>query len=184
MTINYSPPHLHKTKTSAQLIVHGEPFLMLAGELHNSSLSSARFMQDVYPEMRKMNVNTLLGSVTWEMIEPEEGRFDFAELDAVIEGARQHDMHLVLLWFGSFKNALSTYVPGMSRISDVAQFRDLHYLSLGQERRQALPACACSRSRRQIEDNRTAATVERASMDSRCESIRAAHEAPPRSRRQ
>ena len=77
---------------------------MLGGELQNSSLSSAEYMDEVWPKMVATNVNTLLGSVTWEMIEPEEGNFDFAELDEVILGARRHGLHLILLWFGSFKN--------------------------------------------------------------------------------
>jgi len=51
-----------------------------------------------------MNINTVLGCVTWEDIEPDEGNFDFAVLDGVIERARAHGLHLVLLWFGSFKN--------------------------------------------------------------------------------
>jgi Domain of unknown function (DUF5597)/Beta-galactosidase len=120
-------PHLRPTKNSAQLIVQGKPFLMLAAELHNSSLSSAEYMSTVWQNMVDMNINTLLGSVTWEMIEPEEGHFDFSELDKVIFGAREHGMHLVLLWFGSFKNALSTYVPKWVK-KDVKRFPRLKVL--------------------------------------------------------
>lgn len=98
---------------------------MLAGELHNSSLSSAKYMSTVYADMKYMNLNTLLGSVTWEMVEPTEGNFDFTELDAVLEGARENDLKLVLLWFGSFKNALSTYVPGWVK-RDVKRFPRVH----------------------------------------------------------
>lgn len=58
-------PHLRKTKTSSQLIVKGKPFLVLAGELHNSSLSDPAYMSTVWPNMKAMHVNTLLGSVTW-----------------------------------------------------------------------------------------------------------------------
>lgn len=54
-----------------------------------------------------MNINTVLGSVTWEDIEPDEGNFDFTILDGVVKGARAHGLHLVLLWFGSFKNGRS-----------------------------------------------------------------------------
>lgn len=120
-----STPHLRRTKNSAQLIANGKPFLMLAGELHNSSLSSAAYMSELWPKMKHMNLNTLLGSVTWEMIEPTEGSFDFSELDKIIIDARKHDMHLVLLWFGSFKNALSTYVPGWVK-KDVKRFPRVH----------------------------------------------------------
>ncbi|KAL2828578.1 glycoside hydrolase superfamily [Aspergillus pseudoustus] len=104
-------PHLRRDNNDTRLIVNGKPFLMLAGELHNSSLSSARYMADVWPAMKKQGINTLLGSVSWEQIEPFEGTFEFSELDEVILGARKHDMRLVLLWFGAYKNALSTYAP-------------------------------------------------------------------------
>ncbi|KAF5589956.1 DNA recombination protein [Fusarium pseudocircinatum] len=104
-------PHLRRNENSKQLIVNGRPFLMRAGELQNSSLSSVEYMEPVWQKMVDTNINTLLGSVTWEMIEPEEDIFDFSVLNEIIIAARKHSMHLVLLWFGSFKNGLSTYVP-------------------------------------------------------------------------
>jgi hypothetical protein len=129
-------PHLRKTKTSSQLIVNGEPFLMLSAELHNSTLSSAKYMADdkIWQNMRDMHINTLLGSVSWEQIEPVEGQFDFSNLDAVILAARQHGMNLVLLWFGSFKNALSTYVPAWVK-KDVKRFPRVHTLEVGGKRK-------------------------------------------------
>lgn len=99
-----SIPRLVDTAWSKQLHVKGKPFLMRAGELQNSSLTSPEYMDTVWQKMVDTNYNTLLGCVTWEMIEPEEGVFDFAVLDQVILGARRHGLHLVLLWFGSFKN--------------------------------------------------------------------------------
>ncbi|KAJ9144598.1 Glycoside hydrolase [Pleurostoma richardsiae] len=126
-----SIPHLQRTANgNTHLIVKGEPFLMLAGELHNSSLSSARYMAEVWPAMKAQSINTLLGSVTWETIEPEEGRFDFAELDRVLAGAREHAMHLVLLWFGTYKNGISTYVPRWVK-RDARRFPRVHVLEAG-----------------------------------------------------
>ncbi|EWZ28878.1 glycoside hydrolase superfamily [Fusarium oxysporum Fo47] len=104
-------PHLQPTANSAQLIVKGQPFLMLPAELQNSSLSSADYMSSVWSDLKAANFNTVLGSVSWDAIEPEEGKFDFSELDKIILDARQHGLHLVLLWFGSYKNATSSYVP-------------------------------------------------------------------------
>ncbi|KXJ85542.1 glycoside hydrolase [Microdochium bolleyi] len=127
-------PHLHHGPNGIQLIVKGKPFLMLAGELHNSSLSSARFMADVWPAMKAQSINTLLGSVSWEMIEPTEGYFDFSELDVVIKGAREHGMHLVLLWFGTYKNGISTYVPHWVK-RDTKRFPRVHVLEAGGRKR-------------------------------------------------
>jgi hypothetical protein len=84
--------------------------------------------------MKAMHVNTLLGSVSWEQIEPFEGQFDFSNLDAIILAAREHGLKLVLLWFGSFKNALSTYVPAWVK-KDIKRFPRAHTLEAGGKRR-------------------------------------------------
>lgn len=97
-------PQLRDTPTGKQLIVNGKPFLILGGELQNSSFTSADYMDTVWQKMVDTNYNTLLGCVCWESIEPVEGQFDFKELERVILGARKHGLHLILLWFGSFKN--------------------------------------------------------------------------------
>lgn len=106
-------PHLTRSANgNTQLIVDGKPFPMLGGELHNSSLSSAKFMDEVFPAMAAQSVNTLLGAVSWEDIEPKDGEFNFIQVDGVQRGARQNSMRLVLIWFGTYKNDLSSYVPG------------------------------------------------------------------------
>lgn len=104
-------PHLRKNENSKQLIVKGRPFLMRAGELQNSSLTSVEYMEPVWQKMIDTNINTLLGCVTWENIEPQEDNFDFSVLDEIILAARKHRMHLVLLWFGSFKNGKTHCCP-------------------------------------------------------------------------
>jgi beta-galactosidase GanA len=103
-------PHLRKTETGQQLIVNGRPFLSLAGELQNSSLTSAEYMDTVWQKLADTHFNTVLGCVTWEDIEPVEDEFNFTELDKVILGARKHGLHLVLLWFGSFKNGMFPFI--------------------------------------------------------------------------
>ena len=82
----------------------GTPFLARAGELQNSSLSSSAHMNKQWANLVAQNLNTVLGSVSWEQVEPVEGHFDWAELDEVIKDARTYGLKLVLLWFGTWKN--------------------------------------------------------------------------------
>jgi beta-galactosidase GanA len=99
-------PHLRNIPPSKQLYVNGKPFLIRGAELQNSSMTSADYVKDIWPRLVETNVNTVLGCVTWLQTEPMEGNFDFDELDRIIEGARQHNLRLILLWFGSFKNVM------------------------------------------------------------------------------
>jgi beta-galactosidase GanA len=106
-----SIPQLQKQGTATQLIVNGKPFLMLAGETGNSSASDLTYLDSIWPKIVKMNLNTLLVPVYWELIEPVEGKFDFSLVDGAIKGARKHHIKLVFLWFGSWKNSMSCYAP-------------------------------------------------------------------------
>ncbi|QMU27849.1 beta-galactosidase [Adhaeribacter radiodurans] len=107
----YKPPHLEKKGSTMQLVVKDKPFLVLGGELHNSTVSGAAYMRPVWAQMKQKYLNTVLVPVYWELIEPEEGKFDFALVDSLIYGARKQNLHLGILWFGAFKTTYSTYVP-------------------------------------------------------------------------
>lgn len=104
-------PHLEKRAKAVQLMVEGRPYLILGGELHNSSSSSLAYLEPFWPELAQAHLNTVLAAVSWELIEPREGKFDFHLVDGMIEQARKNNLHLVLLWFGSWKNSASTYAP-------------------------------------------------------------------------
>jgi GH35 family endo-1,4-beta-xylanase len=144
-----SLPHLEKIERGQQLIVDGKPFLMLGGELQNSSMTSAAYMDTVWQKLADTNVNTVLGCVTWEDIEPKEGEFDFSELDKIIKGARAHGLRLVLLWFGSFKNGKGQQASKciFSNITQVSQHMSLpgrrRISSVSLERTFAKPGAFC-----------------------------------------
>ena len=105
-------PVLEKRGEATQLIVDGEPFLVLGGELHNSSSSSREYMAPYWPLLKASGMNTVLAAVEWSLVEPVEGEFDFAVVDDLLRDARSNDLRLILLWFGSWKNGQSHYVPG------------------------------------------------------------------------
>ena len=109
--VDLSFPCLRKQGSATQLIVDGRPFLVLGGELHNSSSSSLDYMRPIWTRMVDLNCNTVLAPVSWELVEPDEGRFDFALVDGLIHDARRHGLRLIFLWFGSWKNGMSSYVP-------------------------------------------------------------------------
>jgi hypothetical protein len=110
-----SIPHLRNRNNIQQLIVDGKPVVLLSGELHNSTASSMDYMESIWPRLKRLNMNSVIASVSWELIEPVEGKFDFSGLDDLVMKARENNMKLVLLWFASWKNSASTYAPGWVR---------------------------------------------------------------------
>lgn len=106
-----SLPSLQRQGSAGHLMVNGKPFLVLGGELGNSSASSADYMRPIWKKLRAMHCNTVLAPVYWELIEPVQGKFDFTTVDSLLAGARRHSIKIVFLWFGSWKNSMSCYVP-------------------------------------------------------------------------
>jgi hypothetical protein len=106
-----SVPHLEKRGAATQLIVDGQPYLALAGETANTASSSLEYMDEVWPRLVKMNLNTVLVAVAWDWIEPAEGKYDFTLVDGLLAGARKNHLRLMFLWFGSWKNGISSFVP-------------------------------------------------------------------------
>lgn len=104
-------PHLRKQGTATQLVVDGHPFLIRGGELGNSSASNLDFLAPHWEKLRPLGLNTILAPIYWDLLEPEEGRFDFALVDGLVAEARKHELRLVLLWFGTWKNSMSSYAP-------------------------------------------------------------------------
>ena len=104
-------PHLRRQGTATQLIVNGAPFMVLGGELGNSSASTMSYMDGRWATLAALHLNTVIAPAYWEMIEPKEGSFDFRSVDALLTQARAHRLHVVLLWFGSWKNSMSSYAP-------------------------------------------------------------------------
>jgi beta-galactosidase GanA len=91
-------------------MVDGAPYLMLNDQVNNSSGWPA-MLPKVWPAIDRLHANTVEIPVYWEQLEPVEGKFDFSVVDALLAGARQHKVHLVLLWFGTWKNGKMHYTP-------------------------------------------------------------------------
>jgi hypothetical protein len=92
------------------LIVDGKPYFMLGGQVHNSSAWPGMLPQ-VWQAAELMHLNTLEIPLYWEQIEPEQDKFDFSLIDTLLTQARQHKVHLVFLWFATWKNGSNHYMP-------------------------------------------------------------------------
>ncbi len=92
------------------LMVDGAPYLVLGAQINNSS-SWASTLPTVWPALEAMHANTVEAPVYWEQMEATPGKFDFSTVDLLVNGAREHHLHLIVLWFGTWKNGNMHYVP-------------------------------------------------------------------------
>ncbi len=111
LATNLTLPIIKETNGLKQLYVNNEPFLIIGGELLNSSASNINYMKDIWARIRSLNVNTVYLPITWQQFEPEEGTFDYSLIDSHIKSAYDNNLKLVILWFGSWKNGESNYTP-------------------------------------------------------------------------
>jgi Domain of unknown function (DUF5597)/Glycosyl hydrolases family 35 len=102
---------IEKKDSSFRLLVDGSPYLMLGGQVHNSSTSNADDLGRALDVLVGWHANTAEVPIYWEAIEPKPGQFDFRSVDLAIQAARKRELHLVLLWFGTWKNGESHYTP-------------------------------------------------------------------------
>ena len=93
-----SIPSIKLDKGIPTLYVKGEPFFARSGEIHNSSASNLKYMEEkVWPNLRALNMNSVIVPLYWETIEPVEGTYCFELLDGLIAQARKENMHLIFL---------------------------------------------------------------------------------------
>jgi len=110
-------PRLVSKNGRHALMVDGAPYLMLATQVNNSSAWPA-MLPKVWPAVEQLQANTLQVPIAWEQIEPQEGRFDYSFLDALLVQAREHGTRLVLLWFGTWKNNGPNYAPAWVKLDN------------------------------------------------------------------
>src|SRR5262245_42621542 len=106
-----TPRLLTDAAGTTRLFVDGKPFVVLGGELGNSNASDAAAARPVFAKLAAMKLNTVLVPVSWELVEPAEGKWSFGLVGGLVREARRHNLRVVLLWFGSWKNGMSSYVP-------------------------------------------------------------------------
>jgi hypothetical protein len=96
---------------AAHIVMNGTPMLILGGELSNSAATSIADIDSVMPRMARMGLNTVLVPAQWDLMEADEGKFDFSLIDETINRARENHLKVIFLWFGAWKNSMSCYAP-------------------------------------------------------------------------
>src|SRR5665647_314760 len=90
-------PQLKKEGNTTRLYVDGKPFIMVAGELHNSTSSNLTYLAPIFPKLKEMGLNTVIASIAWEQFEPQEGKFDYSLIDGIISQARENNLKLCII---------------------------------------------------------------------------------------
>ncbi|MGO8929470.1 MAG: DUF5597 domain-containing protein [Limisphaerales bacterium] len=103
-------PRIATSNGRHAFFVDGAPFLMLGAQCHNSSAWPCT-LPKVWAAIDDLHANTLEIPIYWEQFEPEPGKFDPSIVDLIIKGAREHNVRLVFLWFGTWKNGSGHYIP-------------------------------------------------------------------------
>ncbi|MFC4525929.1 DUF5597 domain-containing protein [Dyella halodurans] len=104
-------PTIEKKGAQAHLIVDGAPYLILGGQVHNSDTSNPEDLNKAMDVLASWQANTVEVPIYWEALEPTPGHYDFSSVDLAVNAARKHGLRLVPLWFGTWKNGESQYVP-------------------------------------------------------------------------
>jgi len=120
MAVAAEPPRIVQQAGHFALEVDGHPYLILGGQVHNSSAWPNELPQ-IWQSLTGLHANTVTAPIYWEQVEAQRGHFDFSSVDQIVKGAREHNLHVILLWFGTWKNGNMHYAPAWVK-ADSKQF--------------------------------------------------------------
>jgi hypothetical protein len=107
--------HFEELNGRKAFFVDGKPFIILGLQWDCDGCYTPEDMDPFFEHGEKMGLNTASLLLYWKEIEPVKGEYRFEMLDHRIEMARKHNMKIVLVWFGSYKNGNLTYAPDYIR---------------------------------------------------------------------
>ena len=107
-------PYLDRKGQTGRLILGGKPYLMLGAELENTSALEPwdiPYMDPLFDNLCRQWVNTVERADLLETVRARGGSVRFPGDRRADRPARARNMHLAILWFGTYKNLQSYYAP-------------------------------------------------------------------------
>lgn len=89
---------------------NGKPRLLLGLQAHNSS-TGTHMIEKAIHAVKLYGGNVIEVPIYWNIIEPEEGKFDTRSVKDLILQVRNASLKLIILWFGTSKNGHPNYAP-------------------------------------------------------------------------
>jgi len=88
------------------LEVDGKPFPLFGAQIRFDVFRNCDKLSDAEVERyfklaSELNVNCVQVPITWFMVEPQEGVYDFSEMDLLLIFANKYDLKMELLWFST-----------------------------------------------------------------------------------
>jgi hypothetical protein len=134
--MNANFPHITVVDNRPRLIVDGHPFLILGLQWECDSCFSPTEMNPLFDHAARLGCNTAVTPVYWREIEPEPDQFNFEMVDERLKQARANGLKLILLWFGTWKNGHTFYVPVY-----IKENPDLYRMAVGAEGERTVSLC-------------------------------------------
>ena len=107
------------------LMVDDAPYLVLAAQTRNSSAWPSR-LPLLWPALEYDHVNTVEIPVYWNQVEAQPGKYDFTLVDMILAEARKHQVHVIPLWFATWKNGSQHFMPDWMKLDTVRYAHDVN----------------------------------------------------------
>ena len=118
-------PRLVEKDGRYALMVDDAPYLVLAAQTRNSSAWPSR-LPLLWPALEYDHVNTVEVPVYWNQVEAQPGKYDFSLVDMILSEARKHQVHVIPLWFATWKNGSQHFMPDWMKMDTVRYAHDVN----------------------------------------------------------
>ena len=76
----------------------GKPFFSVGAQVQNCSSYAPNDMEWAFRAAKTAGINTLAVPFYWEQVEPEEGVFDFSQINRFLLRCRKEGLKLAVVW--------------------------------------------------------------------------------------